>query len=56
MKDSPSKRLSIIKTMVYLCLKAPEELCSIESSIFGKFFQLAVDIDDDKITENILWL
>ena len=56
MEDSPSKRLSIIKTMVYLFLKAPEELCSIDSSIFGKFFQLAVDIKDDEVIENVLWL
>ena len=47
MDDSPSKRLSLIKTMVYLILKAPEELATIDSAIFGKFFQLAVDVNDD---------
>ena len=56
MDDSPSKRLSLIKTMVYLILKAPEELATIDSAIFGKFFQLAVDVNDDQVIENMLWL
>ena len=56
MENSPSKRLSLIKTMVYLILKAPEELCTIDSAIFGKFFQLAVDMNDDQVIENMLWL
>jgi len=56
MGDEPFKRLSIIKTMVYLILRAPEELMTVDTAIFGKFFELATDIDDDEVTENILWL
>ena len=56
MDESETKRLSLIKTLVYLVLKAPEELTTVDSTIFGKFFQLAVDINDDQVTENILWL
>ena len=56
MDDSPSKRLSLIKTLVYLILKAPDELSNIDQAIFGQFFKLAVDIKDDNVIENILWL
>ena len=56
MDESETKRLSLIKTLVYLVLKAPEELTTVDSTIFGKLFQLAVDINDDQVTENILWL
>ena len=35
MEDTPSKRLSLIKTIVFLILKAPDELCVIDSAIFG---------------------
>ena len=56
MNDSPSKRLSLIKTLVYLILKAPDELANIDPAIFGQFFKLAVDIKDDNVIENILWL
>lgn len=35
MQDEPIKRLSIIKTMIYLILRAPEELMTIDPAIFG---------------------
>jgi hypothetical protein len=56
MEDEPVKRLSIIKTMIYLMLRAPEELMTVDTAIFGRFFKLATDIKDDGVTENILWL
>jgi hypothetical protein len=42
--------------MVYLILRAPEELMTVDTAIFGSFFELATDIDDDEVKENILWL
>ena len=56
MESTPSKRLALIKTMIYLMLKAPEELSTIDSAIFGQFFKLATVIDDEEATENILWI
>ena len=55
-KDEPIKRLSIIKTMIYLVLRAPEEMMTVDTAIFGKFFELATTLNDDEVTENILWL
>ena len=56
MEDTPNKRNSLMKTMVYLVLRAPEELCSLDPKIMGNFFALAIEIDDDEVKENILWL
>ena len=56
MESTPSKRLELIKTMIYLMLKAPEELSTVDSAVFGKFFKLATVIDDEEATENILWI
>ena len=42
--------------MVYLILKAPDELSNIDPAIFGQFFKLAVDVKDEQVIENILWL
>jgi hypothetical protein len=56
MSDEPVKRLSIIKTMIYLMLRAPEELMAIDMEHYGKFFELATVLNDAKVTENILWL
>ena len=56
MNESPGKRLALTKTMVYLILKAPEELATIDSAIFGRFFEMASQSADEEIVENILWL
>ena len=56
MQNSRSKRLSLIKTLVYLTLKAPNELCTIDPEVFGLFFNLALEINDEQVTENMLWL
>ena len=56
MEHTTSKRLSLIKTMVYLTLKAPDELSTIDMEIFGQFFNLALEINDEQATENMLWL
>ena len=56
MEEVPSKRNALIKTLVYLVLKAPDELCKVDASVFGELFKLAVSLDDNEITENILWL
>ena len=42
--------------LVYLILKAPDELSNIDPAIFGQFFKLAVDVKDEQVIENILWL
>ena len=42
--------------MVYLILKAPEELATIDSAIFGRLFEMASQSADEEIVENILWL
>ena len=42
--------------MVYLILKAPEELITVDSTIFGRFFEMASQSQDDEVVENILWL
>lgn len=47
MESTPNKRLSLIKTMVYLVLKAPDELSTIDPAIFGDFFKLAIEVKDD---------
>ena len=56
MEEVPSKRNALIKTLVYLVLKAPDELCKVDASVFGELFKLAVSLEDNEITENILWL
>ena len=56
MNEVPSKRNALIKTLVYLVLKAPEELSTVDANIFGDLFKLAVELDDNEVTENILWL
>ena len=56
MDESPGKRLALTKTMVYLILKAPEELVTVDSAVFGRFFEMAAQSADDEIIENILWL
>ena len=56
MSETPIKRNALVKTLAYLVLRAPEELCQMDPSIMGNFFALANEIDDDDIIENILWL
>ena len=56
MENSKSKRLSLIKTLVYLTLKAPDELSTIDQGIFGQLFRLALEVKDEQVTENMLWL
>ena len=56
MDESPVKRLILIKTMVYLVIRAPQELSKIDSHIFGKLFEVASEINDEEISENLLWL
>ena len=56
MDESPGKRLALTKTMVYLILKAPEELVTVDGAVFGRFFEMAAQSADDEIIENILWL
>ena len=42
--------------MIYLILKAPEELVTVDGAVFGRFFEMAAQSADDEIIENILWL
>ena len=50
------KKATLAKTLIYLILRAPERLCSLEPQLFGKIFEMAVNQDDPEITENVLWL
>ena len=56
MNRTPAKRNALVKTLVYLVLRAPEELSTLDHNIMGNFFALANEINDDDIKENILWL
>lgn len=51
-----TKRATLAKTLIYLILKAPERLCSLEPRLFGKVFEMAINQEDPEITENVLWL
>ena len=51
-----TKKATLAKTLIYLILRAPERLCSLEPRIFGKIFEMATNQDDPEITENVLWL
>ena len=56
MDENPDKRNALFSTLIYLMLKAPEELFTVDKQILAEIFMLATEIDDDDIKENLLWL
>eukprot|EP00354_Favella_ehrenbergii_P007713 CAMPEP_0170476992 /NCGR_PEP_ID=MMETSP0123-20130129/18334_1 /TAXON_ID=182087 /ORGANISM="Favella ehrenbergii, Strain Fehren 1" /LENGTH=141 /DNA_ID=CAMNT_0010748439 /DNA_START=147 /DNA_END=572 /DNA_ORIENTATION=- len=56
MQKSTAKRNSLFTTLVYLMLKAPQEMVKVDQAFIGAIFALTSDIDDDDIKENLLWL
>ena len=57
MGDNATKRNALLTTLIYLMLKAPEELLQVDKNIIQSIFALAELIEgDDDVKENVLWL
>ena len=57
MGDNAKKRNALLTTLIYLMLKAPEELLQVDKNIIQSIFALAELIEgDDDVKENVLWL
>lgn len=54
------KKVILIKTIIQLVIKIPEQICSLNVQIFGKLFQLALEFenqeDTNDVKECVLWL
>lgn len=56
MAKNSAKRSALFTTLVYLMLKAPQEIARVDQALMGTIFSLTKEIDDDDIRENLLWL
>ena len=45
MKDK-DKKITLLKTVIQLVIKIPEQICDLDFEIFGKIFRFAVEFED----------
>jgi hypothetical protein len=45
MKDK-DKKITLLKTVIQLVIKIPEQICDLDLEIFGKLFRFAVEFED----------
>lgn len=54
------KKITLLKTIIQLAIKIPEQICDLNVEIFGKLFRFAVEFEDQNdtndIKECVLWL
>lgn len=54
--DNSEKQICLLKTIIGLVLRSPEELCAHNEQLFQKLFNMINNQNNQAIVENILWL